>query len=93
MNQFRLEKVQQHAIQARLNYFLGAEEYDRLFTILQVLHIEDAVLTVSVQPACVREVQDKYSWHIAIVAEELLKQAIRRVNVVPGDQSSSSGTQ
>jgi hypothetical protein len=82
MNQFKPPKVQQQAIQARLNYFLGADEYDRLLVGFEILHIENEVLTLSVQPACTDEVQDKYSWHIAIVAEALLRQAIRKVNVI-----------
>ena len=82
MNQFKLQKVQQQAIQARLNYFLGADEYDRLFVGFEILHIENEVLTLSERPACTGEVQDKYSWHIAIVAEALLRQAIRKVIVI-----------
>jgi hypothetical protein len=78
-------QVQQQAIQARLNYFLGADEYDRLFAGFEILHIKNKVLTLSVRPACTNEVRDKYSWHIAIVAEALLRQAIRKVNVVPFD--------
>jgi hypothetical protein len=45
MNQFKLQKVQQQAIQARLNYFLGADEYDRLFVGFEILHIENEVLS------------------------------------------------
>jgi hypothetical protein len=82
MNQFKLQKVQQQAIQARLNYFLGADEYDRLFVGFEILHIENEVLTLSVRPACTDEVQDKYSWHVAIVAEALLRQSIRKVIVI-----------
>jgi hypothetical protein len=90
MNQFKPQEVQQQAIQARLNYFIGADEYDRLFSGFEILHIENEVLTLSVQPACTSEVQDKYSWHIAIVTETLLRQAIRKVNVIPlGDFRSS----
>lgn len=58
MNQFKLQKVQQQAIQARLNYYLGADEYDRLFVGFEILHIENEVLTLSVSPACTGEVQD-----------------------------------
>jgi hypothetical protein len=83
MNQFKPQEVQQQAIQARLNYFIGADEYDRLFSGFEILHIENEVLTLSVQPACTSEVQDEYSWHIAIVAETVLRQAIRKVNVIP----------
>jgi hypothetical protein len=65
-----------------LNYFLGADEYDRLFVGFEILHIENEVLTLSVRPACTGEVQDKYSWHVAVVAEALLRQAIRKVIVM-----------
>ena len=82
MNQFKLQKVQQQAIQARLNYFLGADEYDRLFEGFEILHIENEVLTLTVRHACTDEVQDKYSWHIAIVAEAPLRKAIRKVIVI-----------
>jgi hypothetical protein len=82
MSQFKPQQVQQQAVQARLNYFLGADEYDRLFAGVEILHIENEVLTLSVRPACANEVRDKYSWHIAIVAEALLRQAIRKVNVL-----------
>jgi hypothetical protein len=84
---FKPPKIQQQAIQARLNYFLGAEEYDRLFVAFEILSIKNQVLTLGVLPACTSEVLDKYSWHVAIVAEALLKQAIRKVNVIPLDDS------
>lgn len=93
MDQFKPPKIQQQAIQARLNYFLGAEEYDRLFVTFEILRIENEVLTLGVLPACISEVQDKYSWHVAIVAEALLKQAIRNVNVIPLNGSRSSQAQ
>jgi hypothetical protein len=48
---------------------------------------------VGVLPACTSEVQDEYSWHIAIVAEALLKQAIRKVNVIPLNDSHLSRAQ
>ena len=83
MDQFKPPKIQQQAIQARLNYFLGAEEYDRLFAAFEILRIENEVLTVGVLPTCTSEVREKYSWHVAIVAEALLKQAIRKVSVIP----------
>jgi hypothetical protein len=93
VDQFKPPKIQQQAIQARLNYFLGAEEYDRLFVAFEILRIENEVLTLGVLPACTSEVQNKYSWHVAIVAEALLKQAIRKVNVIPLDESSPSQAQ
>jgi hypothetical protein len=81
MNQFQPTRLQQQAIEAKLSYFLGAEEYDRLFTGFEVLRFDRNSLTVCVEGA--DDVQRKYSWHIAIVAEVVLKRAIHFVNVVP----------
>jgi hypothetical protein len=84
MNQFQPTRLQQQAIEAKLSYFLGAEEYDRLFTGFEVLRFDRNSLTVCVERA--DDVQRKYSWHIAIVAEVVLKRAIHFVNVVPPEE-------
>jgi hypothetical protein len=86
MNQFQPTRLQQQAIEAKLNYFLGAEEYVRLFTGFEVLQFDRNILTVCVEGA--DDVQRKYSWHIAIVAEVVLKQAIHLVNVVPLEEKA-----
>jgi hypothetical protein len=52
----QLQKVQQPAIQARLNYFLGADESGGLFVGFEILHIENEVRTSSVRPTCTGEV-------------------------------------
>jgi hypothetical protein len=83
MNEFRPARYQQQAIQAKLNYFLGADEYDRLFAGFEVVHVDRNVLTVCVQSDCADDVQSKYSWHVAIVVEAILKRAVHEVNVVP----------
>jgi hypothetical protein len=90
VNHFKLPTIQQQAIQARLNYFLGADEYDRLFLGFEIVSIENEVLTVGVLPACTSEVREKYSWHVAVVAEALLKRSIRKVSVIPLEESSAS---
>jgi hypothetical protein len=81
---------QQHAIEARLNYFLGADEYDRLFAGFKVSHVHGHVLTVCVRPECADDVQAKYSWHIAIVAESILRSAVHKVSVVPLDECTAT---
>ena len=72
-----------------MNYFLGAGEYDRLFVRFEILRLENGLLTLGVLPACTSEVRNKYSWHVAIVVEAVLKQAIREVNVIPLDNFGS----
>ena len=91
MNQFQTTRPHQQAIEAKLNYFLGAEEYDRLFMGFQILQFDRNILTVCVNGA--DDVQRKYSWHIAIVAEAVLKQAIHFVNVVPVEECRPSQAQ
>ena len=91
MKQFQPTRLQQQAIEAKLNYFLGAEEYDRLFTGFEILQLDRNVLTVCVGGA--DDVQRKYSWHIAIVAEAILKRAIHFVNVVPVEECRPSQAQ
>jgi hypothetical protein len=93
MSEFRPARHPQQAIQAKLNYFLGADEYDRLFAGFEVLHVDNNVLTVCVQSEHTAEVQSKYSWHVAIVAEAILKQAVHRVNVVPLEECNASRAQ
>ena len=91
MKQFQPTRHQQQAIEAKLNYFLGAEEYDRLFSGFEILQFDRNILTVCVEGA--DDVQRKYSWHIAIVAEAVLKHAMHFVNVVPIEERSSSQAQ
>jgi hypothetical protein len=40
MKQFQPTRHQQQAIEAKLNYFLGAEEYDRLFSGFEILRFD-----------------------------------------------------
>jgi hypothetical protein len=62
-NQFQPTRLQQQAIEAKLNYFLGAEEYARLFIGFEILQLDRNILTVCVGGA--DDVQMKYSWHMA----------------------------
>ncbi len=77
-------KPQQYAIQARLNFMLGAETYDRLFlrfvcgpifedTVNVFVEDEDRALAI----AC------GYSWHVATAVASVLGLPVRRVNVLP----------
>lgn len=93
MDQFRPAGPLQQAIQAKLNYFLGADEHHRLFEGFEVVRVDNDVLTVCVQSECTDEVQSKYSWHVAIVVEAILKHAVHKVNVVPPEECDASRAQ
>jgi hypothetical protein len=47
MKQFQPTRHQQQAIEAKLNYFLGAEEYARLFTGFEILQFDRNILALS----------------------------------------------
>ena len=83
-------KAQQQAIEAKLNFVLGAETYDRLFlgftcggvaneTVDVFVQDEDAAATVGAQ----------YGWHVAAAVASVLKKPVKRVNVLPKNLSQS----
>lgn len=77
-------KAQQHAIEAKLNFALGAETYDRLFLGFVCGGVKNGVVDVFVQNEDTAVIVDaEYSWHVAVVVESVLKRPVKRVNVLP----------
>ena len=70
-------KAQQQAIEAKLNFVLGADIYDRLFLGFVCGAVDHAI------------VGSEYSWHVAVVVESVLKQPVKRVNVLPKNTSQA----
>ena len=80
----RPSKAQQHAIEAKLNFALGAETYDRLFLGFVCGGVKNQIVDVFVQNEDTAAiVGTEYSWHVAVVVENVLKQPVKRVNVLP----------
>lgn len=81
-------KAQQHAIEARLNFALGAETYDRLFLGFVCGGVQNEIVEVFVQNEDTAAiVGTQYSWHVAVVVESVLKKPVKRVNVLPKNLS------
>ena len=76
-------KVEQFAIEAKLNLILGAEVYDRVFQGFDVLEVANGELrgwSPSQHRAAVIDVQ--FSATVAWIAQTVLNQPVRRVNVL-----------
>ena len=81
-------KAQQHAIEARLNFALGADTYDRLFLGFVCGRVENEIVDVFVQNEDTAAiVGTEYGWHVAVVVESVLKKPVKRVNVLPKNLS------
>ena len=83
-------KAQQHAIEAKLNFALGAETYDRLFLGFICGGVENDIVVVFVQNEDTAAiVGTEYSWHVAVAVESVLKKPVKRVNVLPKNLSQT----
>jgi hypothetical protein len=83
MNSFRPTKIEQLAIEAKLNYIFGARVYDKLFLgfeVLEVVNDELRAWAPSEHRAAVIDVQ--YSTKVAWIAQTVFNRPIRRVNVL-----------
>ena len=83
-------KAQQHAIEAKLNFALGSDTYDRLFLGFICGAVENNVVNVFVENEEAAEiVSTEYSWHVAVVVESVLRTSVKRVSVLPKSHSQT----
>jgi hypothetical protein len=83
-------QAQQHAIEARLNFALGADTYDRLFLGFVCGGVENEIVDVFVQNEDTAViVGTEYGWHVAAVVESVLKKPVKGVNVLPKSLSQT----
>ena len=83
MTSSRPTEIQQLAIQAKLNLHLGASVYDWVFLGFEVLEIVDGELRGwAPTEHCAAVIDVRYSSMVARIAENILKQPIRRVSVL-----------
>ena len=81
-------KAQQQAIEARLNFALGAETYDRLFLGFICGDVDNDTVDIFVQNEDTAAIVcTGYSWHVAVVVESVMKKSIKCVNVLPKNLS------
>jgi hypothetical protein len=83
-------KAQQQAIEARLNFALGAETYDRLFLGFVCGGVENDIVEVFVESEDTAAIVGaQYAWHLAVAVESVLKRPVKRVNVLPKSLSQT----
>jgi hypothetical protein len=83
-------KAQQQAIEAKLNFALGADTYDRLFLGFICGGVDNDIVDVFVQnEETAAIVCTGYSWHVAVVVESVMKKTVKHVNVLPRNLSQT----
>src|SRR6202035_2855992 len=74
-------KAQQQAIEAKLNFALGAETYDRLFLGFICGDVDNDTVDIFVQNEDTAAIVcTGYSWHVAVVVESVMKKSVKCVN-------------
>ena len=83
-------KAQQQAIEAKLNFVLGAETYDRLFLGFICGDVDNDTVDIFVQNEDTAAIVCAgYSWHVAVVVESVMKKTVKCVNVLPKNLSQT----
>ena len=75
---------QQQAIDAKLNFMLGAEVFHELFLGFvcgPIVHNTVRVFVENEEKAAI--VESVYSWHVAVVVENVMRTPVKFVNVLP----------
>jgi hypothetical protein len=83
MSEIRPTPHQHLAIEAKLNMLLGAAIYDRLLLGFTIVSVKDGILLVLVHSDKLDAISSKYSIHLAVVTESVLKRAVKSVVVRP----------
>jgi hypothetical protein len=90
LNMYRLTSIENLAIQARLNFILGAREYDRFFIGFECGHIHGKTAHVFARSEHnAHQIGSRYSTHVAIAIESIIKRPIKEVQVLPKHFSNS----
>ena len=87
---YRPTSIENLAIQARLNFILGAREYDGLFIGFECGHIQGKTAHVFARSEHnAHQIGSRYSTHVAIAVESVIKRPIKTVHVLPRHFSDS----
>jgi hypothetical protein len=87
---YRPTSIENLAIQARLNFILGARQYDRFFIGFECTHIQDKTAHVFARSEHnAQQIGSRYSTHVAIAVESVIKHPIKAVHVLPRHFSDS----
>jgi hypothetical protein len=94
MTSFRPTKLEQLAIEAKLNRFFGAKVYDRVFLGFEVLEVvNDELRAWSPSEHCAAVIDLQYSAKVAWVAQIVFNRPVRRVSVLARGMNHKSSEQ
>jgi hypothetical protein len=94
MTSFRPTKIQQFAIEARLNRFLGAKVYDRVFLGFEVVEVVgDELRAWSPSEHWAAVIDLHYSAKVAWIAQIVFDRPVRRVHVLVRGMNHNSREQ
>jgi len=83
MTSFRPSKIEQFAIEAKLNRFFGANIYDRLFLGFEVVEVvEDKLHAWSPSEHCAAVIDHQLGARVAWIAQSVFNRPIRQVSVL-----------
>jgi hypothetical protein len=83
MISFRPSKIEQFAIEAKLNRFFGADVYDRLFLGFEVVEVvEDELRAWSPSEHCAAVIDLQHGAKVAWIAQGVFNRPIRHVCVL-----------
>jgi hypothetical protein len=83
MTTFRPTKIEQFAIEAKLNMVFGACIYDRIFLGFEVLEVaNDELRAWSPTEHCAAVIDVHYAEKVAWIAQTVFNRPVRRVNVM-----------
>jgi hypothetical protein len=75
---------QQHAIEAKLNFMLGAEVFDQLFAGFSCGPVVEKMVSIFVENedrAAI--IASEYGWHVAVIVESVMRTPVAQVKVLP----------
>jgi hypothetical protein len=83
MTSFRPTKVEQFAVEAKLNMVFGAHIYDRIFLGFEILEVaNDELCAWSPTEHCAAVIDVYYAEKVAWIAQTVFNRPVRRVNVM-----------
>jgi len=94
MTSFRPTKIQQFALEAKLNRFFGANLYDRVFPGFEIVEVvEDQLRAWSPSEQCAAIIDVQYAAKVAWIAQTVFNRPIRQVSVLARGMSHNTREQ
>jgi hypothetical protein len=94
MTSIRPTKIQQYAMEAKLNRFFGPNVYDRVFLGFEIVEVvSDQLRCWSPSEHCAAIIDTRYAAKVAWIAQSVFDQPIRRVCVLARGMSHNAREQ